>query len=156
MFFLFSAIVLQRIFYYFPQYTDFLRFRISGVNLKALKFLTLFYIAIACFVTYLVLAVTVEIKKRTENYVKPLIYWFITTLAGFGGSIIILILYTGLDYQKSCVWNDWLKTTVASDYCYSVGETIFRQWAIMPGITILAAELVFMFLYFSKLKNDVV
>ena len=150
----FSAALLFPLLDSFLQYSHFLRFRSSiGGSIDSVS-PSLFFVAVASFIGYTLLTVGLELKNRVNNFIKPLIYWFFTILVGWYLSIPILIAYTGMRYQQNCIWNDWLKKTVAPEYCYAVGEPIYYHWTMMPGIIIFVIEIVFIILYFIKHNKE--
>lgn len=152
-FFLLSAVILFLFFIFSPQYTNFLRFKVAGVNLKALSISMLFFIASANFISYICLILIIEIKKQFNHFLRPFFFWLLSILLGWIASIIAVFFYTGLNYQKNCIFNDWSKHFLATEQCYNIGNAIYHQWTIVPGMTILTVEILFMAIYFMKTKK---
>ncbi len=148
-FFSFSAVAIFTILTPAINYIDFLRFRITGVNLRAIFAETTFYLAIACFITYTVFTTLMEIQKSKTKVLKQLIDWFLTTIIAGYSSLLVLFFYTGFDYQKKCV----LKVGLASDYCYNIGESIYHWWQPIPALVVFLITIAFIILYFAKIHK---
>jgi len=146
LFFGFSAVAIFTVLTPAINYIDFLRFHISGVNLKAIFVQTTFYLAIACFITYTIFTSLMELQKNKTKVLRQLIYWFLTTVIAGYSSLLVLFFYTGFDYQKKCL----PKEGVATDYCYNIGESICQWWQPVPALVVFIVMMVFIILYFAK------
>ena len=151
LFFDFSAVAIFTILTPVIHYTDFLRFHIrGGVNLKIIFAPTVFYLAIACLITYTIHTSLMEIQKNKTKVLRQLIYWFLTTIIAGYSSLLLLFFYTGFDYQKKCL----PKVGIASNYCYSIGESIYHWWQPVPALVVFIITTVFIILYFAKFKTE--
>lgn len=98
-------------------YSHFLRFRISSGFSSSFFYNSVPSVTLASIIGYLALTLTFELKNQFNNFIKPLICWVFSIILGWYLSIPMLILHTGIDYQKKCIFNDWAKKLIASDYC---------------------------------------
>lgn len=146
-FFGFSAVAVFMILTPAINYIDFLRFKISGVNLTGIFAATTFWMATACFITYIVFTSLMEIQKNKIRVLRQLIYWFVATIIAGYSSLLVLFFYTGFDYQKKCL----PKEGIASDYCYSIGESIYHWWNPIPSLVVFIIVMIFIILYFARI-----
>jgi Na+/serine symporter len=151
LFITFSAALLFPVFYCFFPFEHFLRASRQRSYYSMLP--SFFYAAIASTVGYIILLLMMELKKQINNILKPLIYWFLMILLGWYLSIPLLFLYTGLDYQKKCIWSNWANPSLASEYCYIIGESVHRQWQIVPAVIMFIFEIMLVILYFKYNKE---
>jgi len=136
------------------EYHNFLRFRISGINLKGLYFAPIFYTAVSCFITYTIFTSIMEDKQKVNHLVKGLVFWFLTTIIAGYSSLLALFIYIGFGYQKECFpggGDD--KSDLVSNYCYKIGESVYNWWQPMPAIIIFVFAMVFIILYFAKFSK---
>lgn len=147
LFFGFSAVAIFTVLIPVINYIDFLRFKISGVNLVSIFAQTTFYLAIACFITYTIFTSLMETQKNKTTVLRQLIYWFVATIIAGYSSLLVLFFYTGFDYQKKCL----PKVGTASDYCYSIGESIYHWWQAIPALVVFIIMTIFIILYFAKI-----
>lgn len=133
-------------------YSNFLRYRSSlGKSIESLEY-ALGWVILAIFIGFIILVFFIELRK-TDNLIKPLFYWFFSVLAGWYSSIPTIIIYTGFDYQRACIWSVWPKSNMVGfipDYCYTLGERIYYSWEIFSGILVFLAQIIFIFFYFRK------
>ena len=137
-------------------YSNFLRYRSSlGRSIESLEH-ALDWVALAIFIGFIILIFFIELK-RINNLIKPLFYWLFSVLIGWYFSIPVIILYTGFNYQRECIWSVWPKGNMVGiipDYCYTMGESIYYSWEIFSGILVFFAQIIFIFLYFHKFERD--
>jgi preprotein translocase subunit YajC len=132
------------------------------IHLLSLFWDNAFYIILASFITYILLTLIIEIKQRINDFIKPLIYWFLSIIISGYGSLLLLLLfsYPRLDYLKECI--PWLREFLAGEkggiefipnYCVPGGK-FFIDWApLIQGLAIFIFVTLFIILYFTKFSK---